>query len=145
MTPEERKPSVNCTSKVTKPGRKDKISHNQIERKYRTNINTKILALRDAVPSLRIAAGCNDVSVADLEGLTPASKLNKASVLDKATEYIRHLERKNETLMNENRNLQRLIQEASINPRPVAPQNEQSSACGHNGFGQPEPILNACH
>lgn len=135
VTPEERKPSVNCTSKVTKPGRKDKISHNQIERKYRTNINTKILALRDAVPSLRIAAGCNDVSVADLEGLTPASKLNKASVLDKATEYIRHLERKNETLMNENRNLQRLIQEASINPRPVAPQNEPSSAGRHNGFG----------
>ena len=65
-----------------------------IEKKYRTNINTKILALRDAVPALRIAAGCDDVSIADLEGLTPASKLNKASVLTKATEYIKHLESK---------------------------------------------------
>lgn len=135
VSPEERKPSIKGASKVTKPGRKDKVSHNQIERKYRTNINTKILALRDAVPSLRIAAGCNDVSVADLEGLTPASKLNKASVLDKATEYIRHLERKNETLMIENRNLQRLIQEASLNPRPVVSQGEPSSAGRHNGFG----------
>lgn len=117
---EEKKP-VHTTSKVAKPPtRKDKVSHNQIERKYRTNINTKILALRDAVPSLRIAAGCEDVSVADLEGLTPASKLNKASVLDKATEYIRHLEKKNRSLVDQNRRIQQLIQQASV--APVSPE-----------------------
>ncbi|EGV61516.1 hypothetical protein CANTEDRAFT_107875 [Yamadazyma tenuis ATCC 10573] len=95
--------------------KRDKASHNVIEKKYRTNINTKILMLRDAVPSLRIASGVPGVSVADLEGLTPAAKLNKASVLTKATEYIQHLEKKNEMLRQQNSHLQRLIQQANLN------------------------------
>lgn len=103
-------------AKVTKPGKKDKSSHNMIEKKYRTNINDKILALRDAVPSLRIAAGKADVSLADLEGLSPASKLNKASVLTKATEYIKHMEKKNEILKNQNIQLQKMLEEASLYP-----------------------------
>ncbi|KAK6881786.1 Transcription factor CPH2 [Candida tropicalis] len=109
------------TSKITKPKAKDKNSHNMIEKKYRTNINTKIMALRDAVPALRIAAGCDDVSIADLEGLTPASKLNKASVLTKATEYIKHLEAKNAILKQQNMELQRLIQQANLNPQSLPP------------------------
>lgn len=101
-------------SKSIKSQKKDKCSHNMIEKKYRTNINSKILALRDAVPSLRIAIGdSKDISIADLEGLTPASKLNKASVLTKATEYIKHLEKKNDILKNQNIELQRIIQEAN--------------------------------
>ena len=84
--PEEPRPQPpkKTAAKVTKP-KKDKLSHNMIEKKYRTNINLKIVALRDAVPALRIAAGSKDVTVADLEGLTPALKLNKALVLTKAT------------------------------------------------------------
>lgn len=107
-------------SKIAKPLKKDKNSHNMIEKKYRTNINSKILMLRDAVPALRIAAGSKDVSIADLEGLSPASKLNKASVLTKATEYIKHLEQKNEMLKNQNIHLQRLILDANM--RPLQPQ-----------------------
>ncbi|XP_044716324.1 sterol regulatory element binding protein Sre1 [Hirsutella rhossiliensis] len=38
----------------------------------------------------------------ELHGLTPAHKLNKATVLSKATEYIRHLEKRNGRLMDEN-------------------------------------------
>lgn len=113
------------SSKVTKPKSKDKNSHNMIEKKYRTNINTKILALRDAVPALRIAAGCDDVSIADLEGLTPASKLNKASVLTKATEYIKHLESKNSVLKQQNIELHRLIQHANLNPKSLPPPPQQ--------------------
>ncbi|ODV68788.1 hypothetical protein HYPBUDRAFT_147327 [Hyphopichia burtonii NRRL Y-1933] len=117
-------------SKITKPTiKKDKSSHNMIEKKYRTNINSKILVLRDAVPSLRIASGNGDTSIADLEGLSPASKLNKASVLTKATEYIKHLERKNETLRNQNVQLQKLIQDASLQPLPQQQQQQQQ------GFG----------
>ncbi|ABN66642.2 bHLH DNA-binding protein that promotes hyphal development [Scheffersomyces stipitis CBS 6054] len=119
-------------NKVTKPRAKDKTSHNMIEKKYRTNINSKILALRDAVPSLRIAAGGKDVSINDLEGLTPASKLNKASVLTKATEYIKHLENKNEILKSQNLQLQRLIQEANLRP-PV--QQYQPPPQQQQGFG----------
>ena len=117
-------------SKVTKPQKKDKSSHNMIEKKYRTNINSKIVALRDAVPSLRIAAGNKNVSIADLEGLTPASKLNKASVLTKATEYIKHLEHKNDILKQQNTQLQKLIQEANIRSQPIPQEPPQ-----RGGFG----------
>jgi len=105
-------------AKVTKPTKKTNVSHNMIEKKYRTNINSKILELRDAVPTLRIATGKTNVLVADLEGLLPASKLNKASVLTKATEYIKHLERKNEVMLQQITRLQSLIQDANMNPAP---------------------------
>ena len=62
-----------------------KTAHNMIEKRYRTNLNDKIAALRDSVPSLRImsksARGedtANDRE--ELQGLTPAHKLNKATV-----------------------------------------------------------------
>jgi len=76
-----------------------------IEKRYRNNLNDKIAALRDSVPSLRIMSRPNgteeDDDPEDLEGLTPAHKLNKATVLSKATEYIRHLEKRNKRLQEE--------------------------------------------
>ncbi|RKF74871.1 Sterol regulatory element-binding protein 1 [Golovinomyces cichoracearum] len=84
-----------------------KIAHNMIEKRYRTNLNDKIAALRDSVPSLRImsksARGEDTVDDREeLQGLTPAHKLNKATVLSKATEYIGHLEKRNKRLQQEN-------------------------------------------
>lgn len=108
--------------KVTKPGKRPKVSHNMIEKKYRTNINTKIYELRDAVPTLKIAAGKQNVLLSDLEGLAPAAKLNKASVLTKATEYIKHLEKKNENMLSQIAQLQQLIGEANANPPNIIPQ-----------------------
>ncbi|KAH3975436.1 hypothetical protein HBH98_097330 [Parastagonospora nodorum] len=82
-----------------------KTAHNMIEKRYRTNLNDKIAALRDSVPSLRVMSRPNgkeeDDDPEDLEGLTPAHKLNKATVLSKATEYIRHLEKRNKRLQDE--------------------------------------------
>lgn len=62
-----------------------KTAHNMIEKRYRNNINDKIAALRDSVPSLRImskSAKGEDTSQdrEELHGLTPAHKLNKATV-----------------------------------------------------------------
>lgn len=57
-----------------------KTAHNMIEKRYRTNLNDKIAALRDAVPSLRVTTKNTrgeDVLQEDLQGLTPAHKLNK--------------------------------------------------------------------
>lgn len=82
-----------------------KTAHNMIEKRYRTNLNDKIAALRDSVPSLRVMSrsgnGEDEDDQEDLEGLTPAHKLNKATVLSKATEYIRHLEKRNKRLQEE--------------------------------------------
>jgi len=63
-----------------------KTAHNMIEKRYRTNLNDKIAALRDSVPSLRIMSKSvkgEDTSGdrEELHGLTPAHKLNKATVL----------------------------------------------------------------
>lgn len=62
-----------------------KTSHNMIEKRYRNNLNDKIAALRDSVPSLRImskSARGEDTTGdrEELHGLTPAHKLNKATV-----------------------------------------------------------------
>jgi hypothetical protein len=56
-----------------------------IEKRYRTNLNGTIAALRDSVPSLRIMSkSARGEDSADdrqeLQGLTPAHKLNKATV-----------------------------------------------------------------
>lgn len=92
------------TEKKDKPPPVKKTAHNMIEKRYRTNLNDKIAALRDSVPSLRVMSrgnGDEEDDPEDLEGLTPAHKLNKATVLSKATEYIRHLEKRNKRLQEE--------------------------------------------
>lgn len=128
-----------------------KTAHNMIEKRYRTNLNDKIAALRDSVPSLRImskSARGEDTTEdrEELHGLTPAHKLNKATVrvtrclffhrapffsgpavlphcsyvsrvssdqfsqvLSKATEYIRHLEKRNVRLNEENSTMSQRI------------------------------------
>jgi hypothetical protein len=85
-----------------------KTAHNMIEKRYRTNLNDKIAALRDSVPALRVMIKKNsrgEEIQEDLQGLTPAHKLNKATVLSKATEYIAHLEKCNKYLTKENASL----------------------------------------
>ncbi|KAL8383521.1 hypothetical protein RB595_010633 [Gaeumannomyces hyphopodioides] len=106
-----------------------KTAHNMIEKRYRNNLNDKISALRDAVPALRVMVhrleghpGSDDDDVdagrrmtaqdfeEDLGGLTPAHKLNKATILSKATEYIAHLERKNRALARDNQGLRNKVE-----------------------------------
>lgn len=58
-----------------------KAAHSTIEKRYRTNLNDKIAALRDSVPSLRVTSKKNSRKEVqeDLRGLQLARKLNKAS------------------------------------------------------------------
>ena len=76
-----------------------KRSHNAIEKRYRTNLNQKIAGLRDAVPSLRRLGA---LAADDADSLTSTHKLNKATILSKAIEYIQHLESRNQHLEEEN-------------------------------------------
>jgi hypothetical protein len=99
--------SIIPRSEDSKPASK-KRPHNVIEKRYRANLNEKIAELRDSVPSLRVSkktvqdADCVEDEEEDLDGLTPTNKLNKASILTKAVEYIRHLEIRNKKLDDEN-------------------------------------------
>ena len=78
-----------------------KTSHNVIEKRYRNNLNDKIVELRNSVPALRAMSRTNHgQDDEDLEGLAPAHKLNKATVMGKATEYIKHLEKRNKTMQD---------------------------------------------
>ncbi|EPE06964.1 sterol regulatory element binding protein sre1 [Ophiostoma piceae UAMH 11346] len=115
-TPQSPPTAAASSSKQTTPHgqSRKKTAHNVIEKRYRTNLNDKILALRDAVPSLRITKDrkCktampfsdeddgydNGEATEELGGLLPAHKLNKATILGKATEYICHLEKQNDYL-----------------------------------------------
>lgn len=118
-----------------------KTAHNMIEKRYRTNLNDKIAALRDSVPSLRVMSKKNsrgeDIEE-DLQGLTPAHKLNKATVLSKATEYIAHLEKRNKYLVKENSALKSRVDAFEIlvmsrqQPNQQKPQ-QRASMSGMNG------------
>lgn len=96
------------------PGKKTSSSsaHNMIEKRYRTNLNDKIGNLRDSIPSLRAKAAPGTIEGdqdREEQGLCPAHKMNKATILSKATEYIHHLERKNQHLEDENISLRARI------------------------------------
>ncbi|KAK3381517.1 helix-loop-helix DNA-binding domain-containing protein [Podospora didyma] len=89
-----------------KPG--DRTAHNDIERKYRTNLKDRIAELRDAVPSLHTIAE----NGGDDEGSQPSRtpKVSKGTVLTKATEYIHYLERRNKQIAQEHLDLSRRLQ-----------------------------------
>jgi len=85
--------------------------HNAIEKKYRNNLNDKFMQLRRCVPSLSTAASSSatmhadfvsneeDEEEIDLGGLEAAHKFNKATIIVKAIEYIKHLEEHQQKLV----------------------------------------------
>ncbi|OWB61663.1 hypothetical protein B5S29_g2562 [[Candida] boidinii] len=143
---------VPSASGIGKPGKRVKSSHNLIEKKYRTNINSKIIELRNCVPSLRILISKNhnhrtntvpeEEEIFDddyegngftddeerLDGLKPAKKLNKATILSKATEYIKHLEWKSAVLFDENLRLKDMLLNSNVNSDAIAFSHQQSQA-----------------
>lgn len=123
-------PTVNAANVAQPPmPQQKKTAHNAIERRYRNNINDRIAELKNAVPALLYAkvkdsrtgnkrshrATNNDDDEDDedgeeyLDGVAVATKLNKATILRKATEYILHLKRTGDDLRQENATLQHLL------------------------------------
>lgn len=108
-------PAGDKKGKKTKPRR---TAHNAIEKRYRIRLNDKIAELRDSIPSLRAHPGPHhDGNLDDefpdpqCEGV-PANKVNKANVLEKATEYVKHLESVNRRLEAE---LHRILSLSNLN------------------------------
>ncbi|KAL0958103.1 hypothetical protein HGRIS_000275 [Hohenbuehelia grisea] len=115
-----------------------KTSHTTIERRYRTNLNARILSLRMAVPALRvlernkgakgakkitvdITTGVQEKGIDDgeepdvvddrgfVDGVRVVRKCSKANVLGKAVEYIRVLKKRERRLKNEKDGLRALL------------------------------------
>lgn len=78
-------------------------SHNMIEKRYRTNLNDKIIALGKILPNIN-----GDAISAENgpNGETEPQKLKKATILSRATEFIGELETRVENLTNEHAALQ---------------------------------------
>lgn len=141
------------------PGKKmpaKKRAHNVIEKRYRANLNEKIAELRDSVPSLRVAktsSGDSNEEEDDAEAAQAAGKMNKASILSKATEYIKHLEIRNKRLEDENtglknrlRQVDKAAEQAVTSTASVSsPSNYTASSDSNSGtspsvFSQPDEI-----
>lgn len=107
------------------PGKQlKKVAHNAIERRYRNNINDRIRELKNVVPALykarirekgdndddsSVESGDEQEEAVIVEGVEVAKKLNKATILRKATEYINFLKNTNDTTEQENQILQQII------------------------------------
>ncbi|KAF8329568.1 uncharacterized protein EI90DRAFT_1412869 [Cantharellus anzutake] len=75
------------------PTSRNKTSHTDIERKYRSKLNNRFIALRHAVPALRILEKDRfpEEKVDErgyVDGVKAARKASKGSILGKATDYI---------------------------------------------------------
>ncbi|KAL7932690.1 hypothetical protein V8C35DRAFT_70471 [Trichoderma chlorosporum] len=111
--PSKRPSTLSETSSISKEKTKsaDRMAHNDVERKYRTNLKDKITELRNAVPALQ------QVAEGDQDNGQGNAKVSKGTVLTKATEYIHHLEQHNKDIMTEHKQLMRRLQafEALLN------------------------------
>ena len=105
--------------KRKKPRRK---AHNAIERRYRSRLNEKIAGLRDSIPSLRAKVRSEVApqggSFDPTESSSAALKVNKADVLEKATEYVKHLEKANRQLKAQLQQALSLSREGSLRNSP---------------------------
>lgn len=116
--------AARATPPAAAGGQQKKTAHNAIERRYRNNINDRIAELKNAVPALlhaRLKDSSRKRRTMDdddddgddgeeyLDGVAVATKLNKATILRKATEYITHLKRTGDDMRQENALLQHLL------------------------------------
>jgi hypothetical protein len=92
-----------------KPRSSERAAHNDIERKYRTNLKDRIAELRDAIPTLRAIPEDVDETGSPIASRSPV-KASKGTVLSKATEYIHQLERRNRSMAQKNEELTRRLQ-----------------------------------
>jgi hypothetical protein len=161
MTLVDQRPSVSPTPKVPRHSPKKgsanpanskrpkvrRKAHNEIEKRYRIRLNDKIAELRDSIPSLRgnpaslFSGNPGDIDVGIGCGRGAAHKVNKANVLEKATEYIKNLELCNRRLQAELHRVLNLSGHPHMN-RPMPPLANQFSLDTHLDSALPTQRVN---
>ncbi|PVF96288.1 hypothetical protein CPB86DRAFT_787182 [Serendipita vermifera] len=125
VTPSD-EPSVddNIVSPTTTS--RPKTAHTTIERRYRTNLNTCIVGLRNAIPAVRYLdknyqppSGNPDVLDEHncIDGVKAARKISKATIMSKAREYIHVLKKRETRLQSEVTEMKRLVASLVDGPR----------------------------
>jgi len=111
-----------------KPAAVQNRSHSLVEKRYRNNLNDKISDLRKSIPSLREDAP----SPGEVAESILASKVNKATILTKAIEYIQQLEKRNayledadDALKRHARNTAKEVSQDEIPPKEQASQAQE--------------------
>ncbi|KAK3186297.1 hypothetical protein K4F52_004835 [Lecanicillium sp. MT-2017a] len=83
----------------------DSTAHNDIEKKYRTNLKRCFAELQAAIPALNKQGDCQSDDTTNQATL----KVSKATILSKATEYIKQLEQATLTMANERQQLTEML------------------------------------
>lgn len=88
-------------------GKRWKAAHRAVERRYRSNLNLKIVKLGQCIPAIRSQVlGIEDLESAEDARTTPKAKLQKGHVLSKAVDYIQSLQQRVYQLEAERRQLE---------------------------------------
>lgn len=91
-----------------------KIAHNKIEKKYRTNINEKIFSLGDLIPlTFKCESECSsgeeggneEEGYNENEVRNESGRPNKSKILERAASYIKYLKNNNSKLREQNQDL----------------------------------------
>ncbi|EMG46073.1 hypothetical protein G210_3689 [Candida maltosa Xu316] len=88
-----------------------KKAHNKIEKRYRININAKIAGIQKIIPWVafeKTAFETGEEGEAEAEAKNN-TRLNKSMILEKATEYIIHLQKKEQEYAEENAKLKEQV------------------------------------
>jgi Helix-loop-helix DNA-binding domain len=92
-------------------GKRWKAAHRAVERRYRSNLNLKIIKLGQCIPAIRHqVVGIDDLENADECRTIPKSKLQKGHVLSKAVDYIQSLQQLVSDLEAEKRQLENKVE-----------------------------------
>ena len=134
-------PRTPPTTKRPNPGRTGsaaKVPHSAVEKKYRSNLNSKLIELQQCIPNPNLetevkqefgspdnARRCNKTEV----------KLQKGLILSSAAKYIRTLQARNSKLEEQNSALERrlsCLQNIACNKDRVVRRDETWADCEHD-------------
>lgn len=105
----------NEDSANSRSGKRWKAAHRAVERRYRSNLNLKIIKLGQCIPAIRNqVVGIDDLDNTEDCRTTPKSKLQKGHVLSKAVDYIQSLQQLVSDLEAEKRQLENRVESLNM-------------------------------